>query len=473
MSVAVISLVVWLVLIFLSVTSGIEKNWLNKLTSLHAPLRIAPTDEYYRSYFYQIDSVAAASNYTLKTIGEKAQSLYSDPYAEEVDAEVPIYWPQRESGADGAFLDPVKKVVSILEQLRAEDPSLNFQDYEIGGALLKLDLHREGRISHLSQMTYLLSLADQNPRLSELMIPSDGEEFAARVIDGKIVLPSGPDTPILLPKSFRDSRVVIGDRGVLSYAAPGAATSQEQRIPICVAGFYDPGFGSLGNRCAIVPNSVTRSIYAASQTFSPDGTPTNGFFIWPKSSADAHAVKDKILYQLNQQGVAKYWRVDTFEDFEFSKDLLNQFRSDKILFTLVGGIILVVAISNIISLLILLVNDKKKEIAILQSMGATFKSIAAIFAVCGVSMGLLASLLGSLLASITLRHLDSLVALLSAMQGHAAFNPAFFGQRLPNEFSSDALLFVLIATPILSLFAGLIPAVKASRIRPSSVLRSE
>ncbi|HAB98569.1 MAG TPA: hypothetical protein DCE71_01950 [Parachlamydiales bacterium] len=44
MSVFVISLVVWLVLVFLSVTKGIEQNWLNKLTSLYAPLRISPTD---------------------------------------------------------------------------------------------------------------------------------------------------------------------------------------------------------------------------------------------------------------------------------------------------------------------------------------------------------------------------------------------------------------------------------------------
>ena len=61
MSVLVISLVVWLVLVFLSVTAGIERNWLQKLTALHAPIRLSPTEEYYGSYFYQIDAVSAAS----------------------------------------------------------------------------------------------------------------------------------------------------------------------------------------------------------------------------------------------------------------------------------------------------------------------------------------------------------------------------------------------------------------------------
>ena len=65
LSVLVISLVVWLVLVFLSVTEGIERGWLQKLTTLNAPLRITPTQRYYSSYYYQIDSVSADSHYAL------------------------------------------------------------------------------------------------------------------------------------------------------------------------------------------------------------------------------------------------------------------------------------------------------------------------------------------------------------------------------------------------------------------------
>jgi lipoprotein-releasing system permease protein len=473
MSVAVISLVVWLVLVFLSVTAGIERNWLSKLTTLHAPLRVTPTEEYYSSYYYQIDSLASASNYTLKTIGEKANALRSDPYSADADMELPFYWPKPD------LIDPVKQAVSQLEDLKKTSPDLRFQEYEIGGALLKLDLNRNGRISVLSQMSYLLSFSDENPRFTELLLPPSPADlehsgsYHAEIIDHRVHLPAGDEYPVLLPKSYRDSRVLIGDRGHLCYSAPAAATSQEQRIPIRVAGFYDPGLLSIGNRCLIVPNEVTRTIYGASQTFSPDGTPTNGFFIWPKEIGQIQHLKEDIAHRFEQAGISQYWTVASFDEFEFSKDLLNQFRSDRTLFTLIAGIILVVACCNIISLLILLVNDKKKEIAILQSMGASGRSIASIFAFCGVSMGLLACLIGSALALLTLHNLDSIVSLLSTLQGRAAFNPAFFGQKLPNQLSSDALLFVLIATPLLSLFAGLIPALKASRIKPSQVLRSE
>jgi len=472
MSVAVISLVVWLVLIFLSVTAGIERNWLSKLTSLYAPLRVSPSEKYYRSYFYQIDSLASASNYSMKTIGEKAEAPFSDPYSESTDAEIPFYWSKPDL-KDGRLIDPVKTAVAEMEELKKDFPDLVFQDYEISGALLKLELEREGRVSSLSQMSYLLSLSEENPHLADLLLPTEESQYHARVKEGKIILPEGRETPILLPKSYQSSGSLLGDRGFLAYSIPSAASVQEQRLPIRVAGFYDPGFLSLGNRCLIVPTHITRTIYASTQTYSPDGTPTNGFFLWPKTISQVEELHKEIEERFERAGIADYWKVATFEDYEFSKDLLQQFRSDRMLFTLIAAIILLVACCNIISLLVLLVNDKKREIAILQSMGASFRSIAAIFALCGTLMGLLSCLFGGLLALFTLHNLSSLVSFLSAIQGRSAFNPLFFGQNLPNSLSLDALLFVLIATPLLSLIAGLIPAIKASRIRPSQVLRSE
>src|ERR1043165_8185972 len=91
-SVLVIALVVWLIVVFFSVTDGLEKNWVNKLTALTAPVRMTPTESYFNSYYYLIDSISASSNYSAKTIGEKQKTAAADPYDATHDEEIPDTW---------------------------------------------------------------------------------------------------------------------------------------------------------------------------------------------------------------------------------------------------------------------------------------------------------------------------------------------------------------------------------------------
>lgn len=678
MSVAVITLVVWLLLIFLSVTEGIEKSWLDKLTSLNAPVRINPTSAYFSSYYYQVDSISEASQYSHKTLGEKASALLSDPYAPATDMESPRNWPTAERSEDGSLKDPVKKVFSILAGFQKKYPDLAFQDYELSGAMLRLNLLRPESAAGISrgdesqtiitQASYLASFADRsfylkklfeppsmrdlnqlsyfihrkvqnscqdnplvtsltpsetfsknlhalldNVRIKELrttanrwkmpyaFIP-EGAEFRAEAFMrngklGHIVIPKKPEkkaslgilkrkgsaltfkTPegnvatigadiplivdngmtfqaeilssalekaaqlkdvlfkvnsslqghtiqgelgwegleisdadtktefetrpshpplwaysikgnqeqielvlprldedvsgVLIPKSFQEAGVRIGDRGYLAYSAPTTSTIQEQRVPVYIAGFYDPGIMSVGNKCILVPHKLARTVNATSNSFVFDQTTSNGIQVWFKDLKATDQVKAELTQAIEKAGIAKYWKVTSFKEYDFAKDLILQFQSDKYLFTLVGIIILIVACCNIISLLVLLVNDKKREIGILQAMGASRWSIAGIFGLCGVGMGILGSVLGTCAALLTLHNIDSVVGFLSWAQGHDAFNTAFYGKSLPDQLSSGALTFILVTTPLISLCAGLVPAIKACRLRPSAILRSE
>jgi lipoprotein-releasing system permease protein len=653
LSVTVISLVVWLVLVFLSVTEGIERGWLQKLTTLNAPLRITPTDHYYSSYYYQIDGISTNSRYSLKNIAQKAQAASGDPYDPSEDGELPARFPLPDLSKNGTLNDPVKGLFGVLSRLKKLNSDFAFQDFELSGALLRLQLLRPGNgmpgadsQGYLTQVSYLASLPDQCPGLSSLLLPPtekdlnhllylashstelsrqdspaltlkapketarnrihellqnvnikqlkprtsfwqlpssllpqnkafdgvvhyrngnvsridipsdkariqpndrhvtiwkeetnfvledenglkekislntplliDGPiffnvleaagtnsllfkvqtslqgisfkgnigiddmeisqaEFSSQGINPQNILPINEEkeTGVLLAKSFLDHGVMIGDRGYLSYASTTPSAVQEHRLPIFVSGFYDPGILSVGNKCILVPSFVTRTINTSSTSFNLDKTQSNGVLVWFDDLQKAEEVKSEILAALKDQGLDKYWKVATFREYEFAKDLLEQFQSDKHLFALVGVIILIVACCNIISLLVLLVNDKKREIGILQAMGASRMSIAAIFGSCGIAMGILSSIIGTVAALFTLHHIDAIVQLLSFIQGHDAFNTTFFGKSLPNELSHNAVSFILITTPLLSLLAGLVPAIKACRLRPSVILRSE
>jgi lipoprotein-releasing system permease protein len=631
-SLLIVTLVVWLVLVFLSVTTGIEKNWLKKLTSLHAPVRITPTEAYYNSYYHQIDKYASYSQYTYKTIGEKALCSLTDPYNDRVDVELP---------QDIAYQTDKRDLVKDTYKILNTNKSIVYQDYELAGALLKLNLdQKRSPGSFLSQMSYLLSIPDKNPDLVNLLltpsledinqvfshldlatkdqiqnffdcvtinkvqspthwkidtkllnsnheylawaamdhetihsivlpnqntpkfplmnfssgklvfegkwffqnyenqkkyalnefIPIKVEEeisfdvtldqkdiasttsfndlscqiqgllqnkpisgktlfsnltissyelnkkpslFWAYVQDNKVILPKTANlTPVLIAKSVKNQGINIGDQGYLSYSTFGVLANQEKRIPITVVGFYDPGFLPVGNRFIFVPNDITKTISSSQASIIPDHTPTNGIFVWFKDLNDTKKIKQKIEEQLKEAKLLPYWKVETFHDYEFSKDLMEQFSSDRTLFTLVALIILLVACSNIVSSLILLVHDKKKEIAVLQAIGATKKQIILLFGFCGFIMGLFSAVLGIIAAYFTLHHIDGVAQILSWIQGHTAFHAAFFGEHLPNTLSESSVLFILIATPLLSLIAGLIPAWKSMKVSPSSELRS-
>ncbi|MFI5334575.1 MAG: ABC transporter permease [Chlamydiales bacterium] len=480
LSVLVISLVVWLLLVFLSVMDGIEKRWLDKLTTLHAPLRINPSGDYYNSYYYLVDGKSHASDYTYKTIGEKRSSPSSDPYSPEEDSELGDDLPAPARDADGNVKDPVKGVFAILERIKEKQTGFAFQDYEMSGGLLRLELLRQGENntsqrtrSFLSQVSYFATLSKQNPALDTLLLPvttreHNHQEFLTTTLGAEM-----KGEGLFLPKSFQDGGVLVGDRGYVSYPAATLGAVQEQRIPVHVEGFYDPGIMAVGTRCILAPPTVVRAIAISQGAYTLDPTLANGIQVWFSDLGKAVEIKHEIQKALQEAGLDSYWKVSTFREYDFAKDLLEQFQSDKLLFTLIGVIILIVACCNIISLLVLLVNDKKREIGILQAMGASPRSISLIFAFCGSALGILGCLIGTGCALITLHEIDAVVHFLSFLQGHEAFNAAFYGKTLPRELSMDALLFVLITTPILSLLAGLIPALKASRLKPAEILRSE
>jgi len=264
----------------------------------------------------------------------------------------------------------------------------------------------------------------------------------------------------------------MGDIGYFSYGAATSSSVQEQRLPVTVCGFYDPGVMAIGAKVILTSPELPHTINAASQSMI-DPNMVNGIQVYLGDLGAAKEMKRKIEEAFEHQGLSSYWKVTTFHEYDFAKDLLQQFQSDKYLFTLIGVIVLLVACSNIISLLVILVNDKRKEIAILSAMGASKKSIAIIFTLCGGIMGTLSTLIGMLAAMLTLHNIDSVVSFLSFLQGHEAFNTVFYGKSLPNQLSHHALIFILIATPIISLLAGLVPALKATKLHPSQILRSE
>lgn len=481
-SVLVISLVVWLVLVFLSVTDGIEKKWIEELVALNAPVRLSPTEAYYESYYYQIDKLSGDSNYSLKTIGEKLVASDSDPYNPQFDMELPIDFPQPDRFDEGGLKDPVKEAFAAITSLPFS--GIRPKDYEVGLGNVRIEMQRglereEGQRLFLTQLSYIASFDEQNKQIARMVLDQGNhdpnEPWIHSCPDGSCAFPSDNSAilgePLLVSKQFQKNGVQLGDKGTLSYYAEGGSSMQEMRLAIYIAGFYDPGMVPVGNKLIFARPETTTLL----QSSTPINDPLlgNGVNVWIDELSEAIAVKEALIEALKERGVDRYWTVQSYQDYEFTRPIIDQLQSDRTLFTLIAIIILIVACSNIISMLILLVNDKKKQIGILQSMGASPLSIASIFGLCGFITGLVSSIVGMGAALLTLHNLDGLVSFLSFLQGREAFQQAFYGSSLPNEISYSALTLVFGATLLISLLAGIVPAIKAARINPTDTLRTQ
>lgn len=493
-SILVIALVVWLIVVFFSVKDGLESGWIDRIVALTAPVRLTPTEEYYKSYYYLADSISSESDYTSKTIADKLASPTSDPYNPEEDEEIPSTWPKPEKDPSGHLIDPVKTAFAITSTV-PDAHNLQVNDYETasGNIIISTSGHAaaEGQKSHyLEQVVYIGSLDNNTPAIVKALFPLTPEDAGnmakkfPRVDASSIVVTNSDDgksltwpaagrngSPILLPKAFRDAGALVGDQGYVSYYSPTPSSVQEQRLPIFVAGFYDPGIMPIGSKYILAPKSLVAEIRGS--IAGEDAPISNGINVRFDNIKDAGKVKEELRKAFEEAGIGPYWKIETYQEFEYTKDLIQQLDSEKNLFSLISLIIIIVACSNIISMLIILVNDKKMEIGILRSMGATWVHIAAIFGVCGMVIGATGSLIGIAAAMVTLRYINELVGFMSSVQGHDMFNPVFYGSILPSQMSMEALFMVFVATAVVSLLAGIVPAIKASLLRPSAILRAE
>lgn len=443
-SIFVIAIVVWLSIVFFSAQEGIERRWTEKMIALTAPIRLTPTDAYFQSYYYQIDAQSASSNFTSKSLSEKRQlkNTYQDPFDPENDPSLPIGFPKPENQ------DIVNDTFSVLEQLKVA-PAI----YETAYATVNVYMPT----FRLTQVSYVTTVDEKNPLFAKSLIPPSKSVIGTN--------------GIILPKSYKEAHVEIGDQVTLTTQGFGVTSPSQIRLVGHVVGFYDPGIIPIGGKVVLAPEAFVKTLAGA--TAGEEQLLPTGINIHDVALSEVEAIKAAIVSALTKNNLIKYWKVETYREYEFTKDIFQQMQSDKNLFSLIACIIIFVATSNIVSMLIILVHDKKREIAILQALGATKKSIATIFGLCGFCMGGAAALLGSILAVITLKNLNSLLTFLGNLQGFEVLNKSFYGDTMPTEVSGFALISVLLLCAFASTIAGVIASLSACQINCCKALRNE
>ena len=157
-----------------------------------------------------------------------------------------------------------------------------------------------------------------------------------------------------------------------------------------------------------------------------------------------------------------------------NKSLFDALKGERIVTYFIIAIIILVAAFNIISSLIMLVQAKLKDIAILRTMGASRGAMMRLFVMAGTSIGTLGILLGLGLGFLILAFRQQIAAGLSRVAGYNIFNPeVYFLYELPARVDWMEIASIVLLAFVLTLLATLYPSWKASRTDPVQVLRYE
>ncbi|PRA54258.1 MULTISPECIES: lipoprotein-releasing ABC transporter permease subunit [Pseudomonas] len=155
-------------------------------------------------------------------------------------------------------------------------------------------------------------------------------------------------------------------------------------------------------------------------------------------------------------------------------NLYQAIRMEKAMIGLLLLLIVAVAAFNIISTLVMVVNDKKGDIAILRTLGATPGTIMAIFMVQGTVIGVVGTAIGAVVGMLAALNVSAAISALESLIGHKFLNAdVYFIDYLPSQLQAQDVVMVCGAALVLSFLATLYPAWRAARTQPAEALRYE
>lgn len=141
---------------------------------------------------------------------------------------------------------------------------------------------------------------------------------------------------------------------------------------------------------------------------------------------------------------------------------------------LILTLIILVAAFNIISSMIMLVNDKNKNIALLRTLGMSKAAVMRIFLICGSSIGFVGTFLGLVIGVLFSANINNIKRWLESATDTTLFNPTiYFLSTLPSKIFVSDVVIIVSMTLVLSFFATLYPAYRASKSNPAEILRYE
>jgi len=208
------------------------------------------------------------------------------------------------------------------------------------------------------------------------------------------------------------------------------------------------------------------------------GDAAEGIRLKLKDMFDAPLVSRDIAYQLNAQAEAEdpdslvAYRVTDWT--QVHRNFFAALRTEKRMMTIILFLIVAVAAFNIVSTLVMVVNDKQADIAVLRTLGASPGRIMSIFMVQGTAIGIAGTVIGVIGGVLLGWNVEPIVAAIERAFGVHFLDPTiYYISALPSDVRLGDVVRIGGSAFLMSVLATLYPAWRASRTDPAEALRYE
>jgi len=241
-----------------------------------------------------------------------------------------------------------------------------------------------------------------------------------------------------------------------------------------VGGIFSTGYQDLDRLWVLIPIEAAKRLLPEGDYFSIIGIKIEDLTQLTEKSWE---IQEKILVG---------WRVKTW--FEINRNQYQNYQTTRALLMIIMSMILLVSAVSISSSLLMTYLERRKELAILKSLGFSPSFIHRYFALLGFFSGLIGTTLGIFLGTLTAVNINgiirgiesfltwatSAIALLTGQPADPNFkllSDAYYLETIPINLDLSTMFLVALLSLLFSVTASWIPALQASKLKPLSILR--
>ena len=228
-----------------------------------------------------------------------------------------------------------------------------------------------------------------------------------------------------------------------------------------VTGIFNAGLNEYNKNLTFINLIDAQELHSLANQLSGIRLKVKDFF-------EANKITNNVVEKL---GSDLYYGVDWMQQ---KRNFIRALNLEKQMIAKILSLLIAVAAFNIVSMMVMVVTDKKSDIAILRTIGMTPKRIVKIFFYQGLSIGLIGIVVGTLLGLLLALNIESVISGIETILGFQFFpKDVFYINRFPSVIQLNDVLSVVIGAIVLAVIAAIYPARRAGKVNISEVLRHE